>query len=360
MAEIKIQDVSVSYGSKRVLKNISFKVEDGECCVILGPSACGKTTMARAMCGFNKVDSGEIYIGSNLVSSKAKNISIPPEKRKIGVVFQDYAVWPHMTVYENIYYPLKKRAEKRDEAQTKARKALEQVRMWEYKDRLPSQLSGGQQQRVAIARALVASKDVIILDEPITNLDANLREEMRFEIKELQRKTGITVLYITQDQSDAMAIADHIVIMDNEGNIRQIGTPEHIYKMPADSFVYKFLGTSNFIPLQKDGDHFYINTDTGKARIPYEVPNSMNNSNTIYMASRPMDIELKRLGTLTGKVKSTTFLGNIYEYRINFGGIELRVQQGAYEASKEGLFKEGEDCGIDFTNPHYYTQAENM
>lgn len=360
MAEIRIKDVSVNYGSKKVLKNISFMVEDGECCVILGPSACGKTTLARAMCGFNKVDSGEIYIGSKLVSSKPKNISVAPEKRDIGVVFQDYAVWPHMTVYENIYYPLKKRSVHKDEAEKRARKALEQVRMWEYKDRLPSQLSGGQQQRVAIARALVATSDVIILDEPITNLDANLREEMRFEIKELQRKTGITVLYITQDQSDAMAIADHIIIMDNEGNIRQIGTPEHIYKLPADSFVYKFLGTSNFVPLQKDGNYYYIKTSTGKVRVPYEVPHSMDNSNSIYLASRPMDIEMKRAGTLAGKVKNTTFLGNIFEYRIHFGDVELRVQQGAYEAIREGVFKEGEACGIEFTNPYFYTQAENV
>jgi iron(III) transport system ATP-binding protein len=183
---------------------------------------------------------------------------------------------------------------------------------------------------------------------------------MRFEIKELQRKTGITVLYITQDQSDAMAIADHIVIMDKEGNIRQIGTPEHIYKLPADSFVYKFLGASNFIPLQKDRNYYYINTDTGKVRIHYEVPHSMDKNNLIYLASRPMDIEMKRAGTLTGKVKSTTFLGNIFEYRIHFGDVELRVQQGAYEAIKEGLFEEGEACGIDFTNPYFYTQSEDV
>lgn len=217
MAEIKIEDVSVSYGSKRVLKNISFKVEDGECCVILGPSACGKTTMARALCGFNKIDSGEIYIGSNLVSSKLKNISIAPEKRKIGVVFQDYAVWPHMTVYENIYYPLKKRAVQKEEAQAKARKALEQVRMCEYKDRLPSQLSGGQQQRVAIARALVGNPQIILADEPTGNLDSKSGKDIIHIIKELHLK-GSTIILITHD-NDIALLAERIVrIQDGQIN----------------------------------------------------------------------------------------------------------------------------------------------
>lgn len=359
MADIKIHDISVSYGNKKVLKNMSFTVNDGECCAVLGPSACGKTTLARTVCGFNKLDSGEILVGNTLVSSKPKNIFMAPEKRNIGVVFQDYAVWPHMTVFENIFYPLKKRRVERAEALKRAQTALEQVKMWEYRDRLPSQLSGGQQQRVAIARALVVSGEVIIFDEPITNLDANLREEMRFEIKELQRNTGTTVLYITQDQSDAMAIADHIVIMDKGGNIRQIGTPEHIYKNPEDSFVYKFLGTSNFVPLQKEGNHFYAKTEVGKVRMHYEAPPFMKESKIIYMAGRPMDIELKKAGTLIGSVKSVTFLGNIYDYRIHFGDVELRVQQGAYEALKEGLFKRGDVCGVSFTNPKYYAQSEN-
>ena len=154
MANIIIQDISVSYGTKKILQNFSLAVADGECCAILGPSACGKTTLARAVCGFNRLDHGEIHIGSNLVSSSARNLCLAPEKRHIGVVFQDYAVWPHMTVFENIYYPMKKRRIDKGLAMRKAQVVLEQVRMWEYRDRLPSQLSGGQQQRVAIARAL--------------------------------------------------------------------------------------------------------------------------------------------------------------------------------------------------------------
>lgn len=360
MATIRIQDITVSYGSKQVLKNLSFSVSDGACCAILGPSACGKTTIARAVCGFNKLEQGEIFIGDTLVSSRPKNVFLAPEKRSIGVVFQDYAVWPHMTVFENTYYPLKKKRVEKEEALRRARKALEQVQMWAYRDRLPSQLSGGQQQRVAIARALVVGGEVIILDEPITNLDANLREEMRFEIKELQRRTGITVLYITQDQSDAMAIADQIVILDPGGNVRQIGTPEHIYKQPADSYVYQFLGVSNFLPLIRSGRGYQLRSeDRSSGAMPVPVPEELHQYDQVYLASRPMDIELRKDGLLVGQVKSVSFLGNIYDIRMAVGDTELRVHQGAYEAQRDGLPKPGDRCGISFMNPQYYDRFES-
>ncbi len=358
MATIRIQNVSVSYKNKPVLDNLSFTVEDGSCCAILGPSACGKTTVARAICGFNKLEQGEIYIGSTLVSSRPKNVFLAPEKRNIGVVFQDYAVWPHMTVLENTYYPLKKRRIDKDEALQKARKALEQVQMWAYRDRLPSQLSGGQQQRVAIARALVVGGEVIILDEPITNLDANLREEMRFEIQELQRKTGITVLYITQDQSDAMAIADQIVILDPNGNVRQIGSPEHIYKHPADSFVYQFLGVSNFLPLVRAGRGYQVRSGGLAQEQPVPVPEALHRHDTVFMASRPMDIELRKDGLIVGQVQSVSFLGNIYDIRLTVGDTQLRVHQGAYEAQRDGLPKTGDWCGVTFLDPRYYDCVE--
>ena len=358
MANITIQDVTVGYKGKQVLKNMSFSVSNGACFAILGPSACGKTTLARAICGFNRLEQGEISIGSTTVSSKPKNIFIAPEKRNIGVVFQDYAVWPHMTVFENTFYPLKKQRVEKEEARRRTRKALEQVKMWEYRDRLPSQLSGGQQQRVAIARALVVGGEVIILDEPITNLDANLREEMRFEIKDLQRRTGITVLYITQDQSDAMAIADQIVILDPDGNVRQIGTPEHIYKHPADSFVYQFLGVSNFLPLVRSGRGYQVLTGDFSASLPVPVPESLQAHDQLYLASRPMDIELRKDGLIVGQVKSVSFLGNIYDIRLAVGDLELRVHHEAYEALRDGLPKQGDICGISFTNPHYYERVE--
>ena len=358
MASICINDISVSYGSRKVLQGLSFDINDGECCTLLGPSACGKTTLARAICGFTKLDGGEISIGENIVSSKVRNVFLAPERRNIGVVFQDYAVWPHMTVFENVYYPLKMRRVHKPEALARTRQALELIKMWDFRDRLPSQLSGGQQQRVAIARALVVSGEIIIFDEPITNLDANLREEMRFEIKELQRKTGITVLYITQDQSDALAISDRIVIMDKSGNIRQIGSPEYIFKQPADSFVYQFLGTSNMIPVLREGDRYFVRTEGGKAHLHETIPPALREAETLYLAARPMDIELKRAGTMDGKIKNTVFLGNIYEYRVIFGGMELRVQRGAFDAGREGIYKPGDTCAVAFSNPQFYDRAD--
>lgn len=357
MSEIRMEKVTVRYGEKTVIDDISFRVNDGECFAILGPNACGKTTVVRALCGFNKVDNGEIYIDDRLVSSKSKNISLPPEKREIGVVFQDYAVWPHMTVYENIFYPLKKRRVPKDIAHKKVLRALEQVRMTDYAQRLPAQLSGGQQQRVAIARALVSSEKLIVLDEPITNLDANLREEMRFEIKELQKKTASTVIYITHDQGDAMAIADRMIIMDKTGRIRQIGVPEEIYKNPADKFVYTFLGASNFLPLIRENGQHYIKDNSNKIPYPYQIP-SVFNEKDLLMASRPMEIKLSDTGSLTGKVKNVIYLGNTYEYRILLGSFELRVQQDSFQAHKEGVYQTGDECGIKFTNIAYYKKDE--
>lgn len=357
MAQIRMENVTVSYGDKKVLDNISIKVNDGECFSVLGPSACGKTTLARAICGFNKIESGEIYIGNTLFSSKPKNVNVAVEKRGIGVVFQDYAVWPHMTVFENVMYPLKKRRVKKADAIKRANKAIEQVRMKEYMNRLPSQLSGGQQQRVAIARALVSSTDIIILDEPITNLDANLREEMRFEIMELQKKNNITFVYITQDQSDAMAISDNMMIMDKEGKIRQTGQPEEIFKNPADSFVFKFLGTSNFLPVYRDGNAFYVKTDSGYSLLEHTIPKELAEKDTIYMASRPMEVDLAADGDIKGKIKNTTFLGNMYDYRVMLADHELRVQKDAFEVQKQGIFKPGDACAVKFNNYHYYGEA---
>jgi iron(III) transport system ATP-binding protein len=211
---------------------------------------------------------------------------------------------------------------------------------------------------VAIARALVVSGEIIIFDEPITNLDANLREEMRFEIKELQRKTGMTVLYITQDQSDAMAISDTLVIMDKTGQIRQTGHPEQIFKQPADSFVYQFLGTANLIPVTREGERLSVRTTAGTAYLQQAVPAALRQADSLYLAARPMDIELKKAGTLDGKIKSTTFLGNLYEYRVILGGLELRVQQDALEAAREGVRQPGDRCAVAFANPQFYDKAE--
>ena len=208
MADVRFENITFHYGDKCILKNFSLTVEESQIMCLVGPSGCGKTTLVRCLLGFIKPETGAIYVGDRCVFSAKDRIDVPPERRHIGVVFQDYAVWPHLTVLENILYPMKKMRMNRDEMARRSKHALEQVRMVGYENHLPSQLSGGQQQRVAIARALVSSDEVIVMDEPITNLDAKLREEMLQEIRVIQHDIGTTILYITHDQEAALQLCD--------------------------------------------------------------------------------------------------------------------------------------------------------
>ena len=214
MADVRFENITFHYGDKCILKNFSLSVEESQIMCLVGPSGCGKTTLVRCLLGFIKPETGAIYVGDRCVFSAKDRIDVPPERRHIGVVFQDYAVWPHLTVMENILYPMKKMRMNKDEMARRAKHALEQVRMVGYEKHLPSQLSGGQQQRVAIARALVSSDEVIVMDEPITNLDAKLREEMLQEIRVIQHDIGTTILYITHDQEAALQLCDKMAIMD--------------------------------------------------------------------------------------------------------------------------------------------------
>ena len=249
MASLRIRGLKKAFGKHLVFDHLDLDIFDGECFVLLGPSGCGKTVLVRQIAGFDTPDAGEIHIGDRLVTSVPQRISLPAEDRGFSMVFQDYAVWPHMTVGQNVGYPLKIQGTPLSEAAERVALAIKQVGLSGLEGRLPSQLSGGQQQRIAIARALVSGPTVMLLDEPLSNLDANLREAMRFEIKELQRLNGVTVMYVTHYQEIAFAIADRIGMMDAEGRIRQVGTPEEVFDLPIDSFVFDFLGVSNFIPV---------------------------------------------------------------------------------------------------------------
>lgn len=351
MAGVSFENVTISYDKRVIIDGLSLEVEDGECFAILGPSACGKTTLIRGLCGFKELDTGGIRIGDRLVGAAGRR-GIPPEKRNIGVVFQDYAVWPHYSVFENVYYPLKKRGVPKAEARQRTLDAIEQVRMKGYEERMPAQLSGGQQQRVALARALVSSSDLVVLDEPISNLDANLREEMRFEIKELQHRTGITVIYVTHDQEVALAIADRMAILDSKGYIRQVGVPEDVYKHPKDRYVYQFLGVSNFIPLDRSGDGYVISDVEGAPRFPCDVPADLA-ADRLFAACRPVDITIGE-GPVNGLVKHVVYLGNLFEYRVMLGGREIRVQQDSHEAFAAGVPEEGRSYPMSFANLRFY------
>src|SRR5262245_38450015 len=245
-ASIEVRDLVVRYGVVTAVRGVSLSVRAGEHLTLLGPSGCGKTTTLRAIAGLEKPESGEIRIDGAVVYSSSPRVQVPPEKRGLSMVFQSYAVWPHMTVFDNVAYGLRVRRVPERELAEKVRWALELVQMADLGDRSASKLSGGQQQRVALARAFVFSPSVLLFDEPLSNLDAKLRAEMRIEIKELQQRLGITSVYVTHDLEEALAISDRIVVM-RDGVIEQTGSPAEIYDLPRNAFVADFVGSANLI-----------------------------------------------------------------------------------------------------------------
>jgi iron(III) transport system ATP-binding protein len=362
MAKIRLESVSKAYGRHRVIDNLSITIPDGECFTFLGPSGCGKTVVLRLIAGFEEIGGGEIFIGDRLVSSSQKKRHLPPEQRRIGVVFQDYAVWPHKSVFQNVIYPLIMQQLPIAEANERTREAIRQVNMDGLEHRMPFQLSGGQQQRVALARALVSGPEVMLLDEPLSNLDANLREEMRFEITELRKKTGVTILYVTHDQEVALAISDRIAVMDPKGFVRQIGTPDEIYEQPADSFVFRFMGISNFLPLSlRNGNVCIGDSDAILDReIPPDKLDRIRTGKAI-AGCRPYDILLTRdKTTACGILKRIIYLGPILDYRVTVGSLEIRVQQDIEDALSEGLhLREGDAVGLRFLDLKWFDNHDS-
>ena len=352
MANVKFDNLTVKYGEHVVLKDFSLEVESGQIMCLVGPSGCGKTTLVRSLLGLNKPETGTITVGDRCLFDAKRRINVSAEKRNIGIVFQDYAVWPHMTVIENVSYPLKKQRKDKNEIRERAMRALEQVHMTEYANHLPGQLSGGQQQRVAIARALVIDSDVIVMDEPITNLDAKLREEMLLEIRMIQKRLGATILYITHDQQSALQLCDKMAIMEQDGTLCQYGTDEDIILHPANRFTFEFIGVSNFIPLLKENGKVYL--DCGE-KIPYPdpVPSDVKAAGT-EMGVRLNDVVFDKTSPLKAKVTSRIFLGSEYNYFLRLGEKEIRVQQSMLDARTGGTVNEGEITGIRFLNPRFY------
>ena len=244
MASVELRSLTKRYGELAVVNDVSLTIEHGQLVCLLGPSGCGKTTTLRLIAGFVEPTAGEILVGGKTVSAPAQ--SLPPERRNMSMIFQSYALWPHMTVAENIIYGLKLRKFDRDTIAKKLDAILTTTRLAPLAERYPGELSGGQQQRVALARALIVEPETLLLDEPLSNLDANLREEMRFEVRRLHDAYRYTTVYVTHDQSEAMTTADLIAVM-NLGRIEQLGTPEDIYERPRSEFVARFIGSSNVV-----------------------------------------------------------------------------------------------------------------
>ena len=312
MIELHLKNVSKLFGETRAVDNVTLDVKSGELFFLLGPSGCGKTTCLRTLAGFYQPDEGELYFGEKLMNN------VPPHKRNIGMVFQNYALWPHMTVYENVEYGLNIRKLPGNVKKEKVAKVLNIVQMEQYADRNPNQLSGGQQQRIALARALVIEPDLLLLDEPLSNLDAKLRIEMRQEIKRIHSEAVITTVYVTHDQKEALSLADRMAVM-KDGKIVQMGTPREVYNFPINSFVADFIGETNFIQgklkTKTDGT-FLIETPIGEVRA---IGNAISGDNSI-CSIRPESIIISDTpkenvtNQFNAVVSSVTYLGDVEEY----------------------------------------------
>ena len=352
MANVQIKGVTKRYEEKTVLSSFDLELKDGECFTLLGPSGCGKTVLMRLIAGFEKADAGVISIDNTVVTNAADGTMISPDKRALGMVFQDYAVWPHMTVFDNIAYPLKLAGVEAGELKTRTMRAVELVGLKGMDQRFPSMLSGGQQQRVALARALISEPQLLLLDEPLNNLDANLREEMRFEIKALQQKTGVTILYVTHDQEIALGIADRIAVMDEHGVLRQIGTPEEVYEHPADDFVFRFLGIANFVPFRREDGVLYA----GNSHESWHGAPPDKDGDQLTAGFRPSDVILSRDGDgLPGLIRRASFLGAQFDYLIEIAGALIRAALPSHECVARGLlFAEGDACRVNLATVQWF------
>ncbi len=346
MAEVRIEHVFKRFGAVTAVDDFNLVVKDGEFVSILGPSGCGKTTTLRMIAGFERATEGTISIGEHVVSSSEAGTFVPPEDRDIGMVFQSYAVWPHMTVAENVGYPLKIKKVPKEERERRVQAMLDLVHLGEYGKRYPNQLSGGQQQRVSLARALVAEPGLLLLDEPLSNLDAKLRESMRFEILEIQKKTGITVVYVTHDQSEAMAMSDRVVVM-SMGVVQQIGAPHEIYTSPANKMVADFIGLINFLDGEVKGDRIFL---VGNDSHSWANKNGLEGEVTV--AVRPESITMSADGgEFRGVVTHRFYLGDSVDFRVDVNGHIVRVIK---KGSDIEAFPDGSTVYLDFDQVMFF------
>jgi iron(III) transport system ATP-binding protein len=335
---VRVTGVSRSYGSHRVLNDVSFDVPDGSVCVLLGSSGSGKTTMLRLIAGLDRPESGEIVIGGKLIVGDGTFVA--PEQRDIGLVFQSYALWPHLTVFDQIAYPLRVRGWNRDRIKKAVNEAAEMVELSTMLGRYPSQLSGGQQQRVALARAVVFDPSLLLLDEPLSNLDAALRREMRQQLQELQKRLGVTTIYVTHDQEEAMAVADTVVVM-TEGRVAANAPPKEIYDHPPSAFVAAFIGASNLV----DGTIVAVRQRQCDVRltdgsvVTASADRDFAVNERCFLAVKPTDLQVTADGTgsrFEGTVSSATYLGSHIELVVNLNGREWRVPAPRWSEYKRG------------------------
>jgi ABC-type Fe3+/spermidine/putrescine transport system ATPase subunit len=335
--DLEVRDLSKSYGGPPVLENLSLAVSGGELCCLLGPSGCGKTTVLRIIDGLVQPDRGSVWLGGRDITD------LPPRKRNLGMVFQSYALFPHLDVYENVAYGLRRRRVAGGQLHRRVQDALHMVRLADYGQRRVHELSGGQQQRVALARALVIEPRLLLLDEPLSNLDARLRVDMRGEILRIQRTTSLTTVYVTHDQEEAMSIADRIVVM-NRGVVEQVGRPHEIYERPASTFVADFIGRINFLRGRIDRRHLLL---LGKRLpLPAQFPPC---GSEVLCAVRPERIVLRerRAGCIQGVVAELSYQGSVVRYGIRVAGVEKSSKLSVELPAPQAVHGVGDRVGIE-------------
>jgi len=341
---IEVRDLEIKYGAVAAVGPVSFSIPKGKQLTLLGPSGCGKSTTLRAVAGLEKPVAGVIRIGNRNMYSSAEHLNIPAEDRGLSMVFQSYAIWPHMTVYDNVAYGLKVRRKSREEIDAGVKRALALVQMQDYAARPASQLSGGQQQRVALARACAFSPEVLLFDEPLSNLDAKLRGDMRIELRELQRRLGVTSIYVTHDLEEALAMSDRIVVM-NKGRIEQSGTPYEIYNYPRTAFVADFVGSANLIAgtvrtdvSARDG----IVIETAGGELVHGTTHGRKPGPRATLSVRTVHLQLhaerpagdRNVWPVT--VARSIFLGDLSEIHVDWAGRQLIIRRSALDKIHEG------------------------
>lgn len=335
-----IKQAVKKYGDFTALNGVDLEMKPGEFFTLLGPSGCGKTTLLRMIAGFNSVDGGEICFDHKVINN------LDAHKRDIGMVFQNYAIFPHLTVAENVAYGLKAKKCPKDQIGARVEEALDLVQIKNLKDRKPNELSGGQQQRVALARAFVIEPGVLLMDEPLSNLDAKLRVQMRTVIKKLQRRLGITTIYVTHDQEEALAISDRIAVM-KEGNIMQVGSPEEIYKKPENTFVAGFIGVSNFIGCEVEGsdpERAVLNIKD-ECSLTCRLKSAYNGKGII--SARPEQLFFDKKEGLPGRIVISTFLGDFIEYEIQLNNGQT-IQLNEYTKDVRSVRPDGQEVRVNF------------
>ncbi len=369
MRGVRVGNLLKRYGDIVAVDDLTMDFEKGTLTTLLGPSGCGKTTTLRCIAGLEKPDRGVVSINDATVFSEG--IDVPPEKRMVGIVFQSYAIWPHMTVFDNIAFPLKIRHSSRQDIDQKVRKVMELVRLTGLNDRPATQVSGGQQQRIALARALVFDPEVLLLDEPLSNLDASLRDVVRVELREIQKSLGITTIYVTHDQVEALSMSDKVVVM-RAGKVMAVGTPNEIYTRPPNEFIASFVGKANLfpgtiasmpgLPTARSGESLVVvETKLGRVRCHLHGATHVKEGDRALVTIKPENVVVSPEGrrseqenSFSGKVELTSYLGAFTEIIVSVGSETIRILKNSEDVALEA------GQAVSFSFPEHYCSLLRM